>query len=105
MAAVAVDMAQTLESSVPPALPVTSPRLAVVRFHGRSEAWGTGCKKDRFRHASTRDELAEWIPRVRASAEQAREVHALFDNCCGDAAVRAAASLRALLDAPPPAPS
>ncbi|MFC7840175.1 DUF72 domain-containing protein [Streptomyces sp. NPDC057382] len=98
MAAVAVDMTQTLPSSVPPVTPVTSSRLAVVRFHGRSTAWGTGSKEDRFRYAYGEDELAEWLPRVRAMAGRADRVHVLFNNCCGDAAVRAAQTMARLLD-------
>ncbi|MEV7130992.1 DUF72 domain-containing protein [Streptomyces sp. NPDC093260] len=97
-AAVAVDMTQSLPVSVPPVTPVTSPRLSVVRFHGRSTAWGTGSKEDRFRHEYTDTELAEWLPRVRAFAARVERVHVLFNNCCGDAAVRAAERMRALLD-------
>ncbi|MEU1122950.1 DUF72 domain-containing protein [Streptomyces sp. NPDC005899] len=96
-AAVAVDMVQTLPTSVPPVTRVTTPDLALVRFHGRNAAWGTGSKEERFRHGYTPEELAEWAPRVRDMAERAREVHVLFNNCCGDAAVRAAESMRRLL--------
>ncbi|MCC9740365.1 DUF72 domain-containing protein [Streptomyces sp. MNU89] len=99
-AAVAVDMAQGLPASVPPVTPVTSPRLGVVRFHGRSTAWGTGSKEDRFRHGYTEDELAAWIPEVRGMAERAERLHVLFNNCCGGAAVRAAESMRTLLGLP-----
>jgi uncharacterized protein YecE (DUF72 family) len=99
-ATAAVDMTQTVPASIPPVTPVTTPRLAVVRLHGRSACWGRGSKEDRFRHTYTPDELAEWTPRVQALAEQAREVHVLFNNCCGDAAVRAAATMRDLLGLP-----
>ncbi|MGW0658469.1 DUF72 domain-containing protein [Streptodolium elevatio] len=98
-AAVAVDMAQTLPASIPPVAPVTAPRLAVVRFHGRSRAWGTGSKEDRFRHVYSADELSEWVPRLRTLAEQADRVHVLFNNCCADAAVRAAEKMQQLLHA------
>ncbi|MER5833839.1 DUF72 domain-containing protein [Streptomyces sp. NPDC002130] len=103
MAAVAVDMTQTLASSVPPVTPVTSPRLSVVRFHGRSTAWGTGSKEDRFRYAYDEDELAEWLPRVRGLAERTEQVHILFNNCCGDAAVRDAETMARLLERDGPA--
>lgn len=63
--AVAVDTAEGLPLSMPAVTPVTSSRLAVVHFHGRSAAWGTGTKEDRFRHSSTREELAAWLPRLR----------------------------------------
>lgn len=97
MAAVAVDMNRTLPSSIPPVAPVTSPRLSVVRFHGRSPAWGTGSKEDRFRYAYDDRELAEWAPRLHALAERVGQVHVLFNNCCGDAAVRAAEAMARLL--------
>ncbi|MFE2179597.1 DUF72 domain-containing protein [Streptomyces sp. NPDC059455] len=106
MSAVAVDMTQKLPTSIPPVSPVTSPRLAVARFHGRNDAWGTGTKEERFRHAYTMEELTEWIPRLCEMAQQADEVHVLFNNCCADAAVRAAESMRQLLGAPAsPVPS
>lgn len=95
--AVAVDMEPSLPSAIPPVTPVTCERLAVVRFHGRSSAWGTGSKEDRFRHEYTDGELREWLPRVHALADRAERVHVLFNNCCADAAVRAAARMRELL--------
>lgn len=100
MSAVAVDMAQTLPVSIRPVTPVTDGRLAVVRFHGRNSAWGSGSKEERFRHTYTREELAEWVPRLRGMAERADEVHVLFNNCCADAAVRAAESMGDLLAVP-----
>lgn len=97
MAAVDVDMNRTLPSSLPPGAPVTSPRLSVVRFHGRSTAWGRGSKEDRFRYTYSDDELAAWLPRLRTLAERAEQVHVLFNNCCADAAVRAAEAMTRLL--------
>ncbi|MGW5528287.1 DUF72 domain-containing protein [Streptomyces xanthochromogenes] len=97
-AAVAVDMVKTLSVSIPPVVRVTTPELALVRFHGRNGAWGTGTKEERFRHAYTPEELSEWVPRVREMSERAEQVHVLFNNCCGDAAVRAAQAMRQLLD-------
>ncbi|MFI6412163.1 DUF72 domain-containing protein [Streptomyces sp. NPDC050585] len=97
LASVAVDTAPGLAGSLTPDVPVTSPALSVVRFHGRSPAWGTGSKEDRFRHGYTEEELREWLPRLRAHADRAAEVHVLFNNCCGDAAVRAAEAMRGLL--------
>ncbi|GGS86121.1 DUF72 domain-containing protein [Streptomyces chromofuscus] len=104
MAAVAVDMNRTLPSSIPPVTPVTSPRLSVVRFHGRSAAWGTGSKEDRFRYAYGEDELAEWVPRLRTLAERVERLHVLFNNCCADAAVRAAETMTRLLARPADGP-
>ncbi len=103
MSAVAVDMAQSVPDAVPPVTTVTTPRLAVARFHGRSKSWGTGSKEDRFRHTYTTGELAEWLPRLHSMADRCDELHVLFNNCCADAAVRAAQSLRQLLT-PRPGP-
>ncbi|MEU3947238.1 DUF72 domain-containing protein [Streptomyces sp. NPDC029526] len=97
VAAVGIDMAQSLPSSIPPVAPVTSSRLSVVRFHGRSTAWGRGSKEDRFRHRYQEDELTGWIPRLRELAGRTDQVHVLFNNCCGDAAVRAAEDMSRLL--------
>lgn len=101
VAAVAVDMAQTLPASIGPVTPVTSHELAMVRFHGRSAAWGSGTKEDRFRHTYSTEELAEWAPRIHAMAERAAQLHVLFNNCCGDAAVRAAEAMKQLLGRQP----
>ncbi|MFI9254266.1 DUF72 domain-containing protein [Streptomyces sp. NPDC053069] len=97
--AVAVDTPQGLPTSLPPTAPVTTARLSVIRFHGRSRHWGTGTKEDRFRHAYTPTELSEWLPRIRTLAAATEEIHILFNNCCGDAAVRAAETMRGLLAA------
>ncbi|MFD7770048.1 DUF72 domain-containing protein [Streptomyces sp. NPDC059787] len=98
--AVGVDMAQGLAGSLPPVAPVSRPALAVVRFHGRSRAWGRGGKEDRFRHDYDVSELAAWVPRLRRAAERTDELHVLFNNCCADAAVRAAETMRGLLTRP-----
>lgn len=98
--AVGVDMAQGLTGSLPPLAPVSRPGLAVVRFHGRSPAWGRGSKEDRFRHDYDVTELAAWVPRLRRAARRTDELHVLFNNCCADAAVRAAETMRGLLTEP-----
>ncbi len=99
-AAVAVDTVQGLPASVPAVAAVTVPELALVRFHGRSPAWGCsgpGSKEAKYRHTYTEAELASWVPRVREMAERADAVHVLFNNCCADASVRAAETMQQLL--------
>lgn len=103
MSTVSVDMAQSVADAVPPVDVVTTSRLAVVRFHGRSASWGSGSKEDRFRHVYTEEELAGWLPRLRSMAERADELHVLFNNCCADAAVRAAETMSGLLATSAPA--
>ena len=79
---------------------VTSPDLAVIRFHGRNdETWkkpGTTAA-ERFRYLYSTPELREWVPRIEGLAEQATTVHALMNNCYQDYGVRNAADLVSLL--------
>jgi len=79
----------------------TSPRLAVVRFHGRADAtWKTtsGSAAERFKYLYDRRQLRAWVPRIASLAERTGRVHALMNNCYEDYGVRNAADLRDLLD-------
>ncbi|MER7174840.1 DUF72 domain-containing protein [Streptomyces mesophilus] len=80
-----------------PEVRATSPDLSVVRFHGRSAHWGRGSKEDRYRHTYERDELEEWVPRIHILVKESAAVHVLFNNCCADASVRAAETMRELV--------
>lgn len=84
---VMVDGPQGLRSSIPPLSAVTSSRLAIVRFHGRRvETWEKAGIPvvERFRYLYDDDQLADWVPRLRAAAKQARQTHALMNNCFGN---------------------
>jgi uncharacterized protein YecE (DUF72 family) len=97
---VCVDMPQGFDSSLPPIAAATAKDLAMVRFHGRDpQAWATKSEtaSERFRYDYTRDELAEWVPKIQAVSTQARETHVLMNNCYRDFAVRNAAELGDLL--------
>lgn len=97
---VLVDGPQGLASSIPPLGVVTSPDLAVIRFHGRrTETWeAQGIPTvERFRYLYDRAELADWVPRIRAAAREAREVHALMNNCYANYGSTNARELAALL--------
>ena len=81
---VMVDAPPGTKSSVPPITLVSSPRLAVVRFHGRrTETWEqSGIPVvERFRYLYDEAELSAWVPRIREAAAQAPEVHVLMNNC------------------------
>jgi uncharacterized protein YecE (DUF72 family) len=96
---VMVDEPQT-KTSLPPILAVTSPRLAVVRFHGRRvETWeAKGIPVvERFRYLYDDAELGEWVPRVREAAAAARDVHVLMNNCYANYGTTNARELAALL--------
>jgi len=84
IAFVMVDEPQGFKSSVPPEVAVTSEDLALVRFHGRNrETWEKKniSPAERFRYLYSRDELAEWVPKIREVASEAKEVHLMFNNC------------------------
>jgi uncharacterized protein YecE (DUF72 family) len=81
---VMVDSPPGMRSSVPPIVAVPSPRLAVIRFHGRRvETWeAKGIPVvERFRYLYSEPELEEWVPRVEEAAGKAKEVHLLMNNC------------------------
>jgi len=97
---VMVDEPQGFKSSVPPEVAVTSPDLAIVRFHGRNaETWEKKgiTPAERFRYLYSRDELSEWVPRVKEVASQAKEVHLMFNNCYANYGTTNAREIAALL--------
>ena len=98
---VMVDGPQGLRSSVPPIVAVTSPDLALVRFHGRRvETWEAQSIPvvERFRYLYSEEELAEWLPRIREAAEEAREIHILMNNCYANYGSTNARELAAMLE-------
>jgi uncharacterized protein YecE (DUF72 family) len=81
---VMVDEPQGFKSSVPPVVAVTSPELAIMRFHGRNAAtWEAKgiTPAERFRYLYDREELSEWAPKLREAARDTRDVHVLMNNC------------------------
>jgi uncharacterized protein YecE (DUF72 family) len=99
---VMVDGPQGLRSSMPPISLVTSPDLAIVRFHGRRvETWeATGIPVvERFRYLYSEDEMKEWVPRIREAAQDAREMHILMNNCYANYGSTNARELASILSA------
>jgi uncharacterized protein YecE (DUF72 family) len=81
---VMVDEPQGFKTSVPHVYAVTSPRLSLVRFHGRNAAtWEAKdlSPAERFRYLYDRDELSEWAPRIADAAARTDETHVLMNNC------------------------
>jgi uncharacterized protein YecE (DUF72 family) len=79
---VCVDEPQGFASSVPPVAAATS-RLALVRFHGRNgEMWEqrTQTAAERFDYYYNADEMAEWIPRIRALSAESDELHLVINT-------------------------
>jgi uncharacterized protein YecE (DUF72 family) len=97
---VMVDEPQGFKSSVPPEVAVTSEKLALVRFHGRNaETWEKKgiTPAERFRYLYSRDELAEWVPKIREVAAEAKEVHLMFNNCYANYGTTNAREIASLL--------
>ena len=97
---VSVDEPQGTTASVPPVAEATADDLAVVRFHGRKAGvWtkpGVGTI-ERFGYLYAREELAEWVPRLRAVAARTERVHVLMNNCRDHFAVQNAKELADML--------
>ena len=98
---VVVDGPQGVGNSVPPIWEVTSPRLAIVRMHGRNhETWnrkGLKAASDRFNYDYSDKELAELAGRVVELAEAVPVVHAVMNNNYEDQGQRNAKTLAELL--------
>jgi len=75
---------------MPPVAEVTTD-TAYVRFHSRDKAkWFGGGGKERYDYLYTKDELAEWAPKVQKLDQMASAVYVFFNNChAGHAAVNA----------------
>src|SRR5581483_10770266 len=100
---VCVDEPQ-IKGTVPPLTVVTNPAFAMVRFHGRDpEAWNTKADSaaERFKYLYSEEELGEWAPRIERLSQQAKETHALMNNCYQDFGVRNAKQLGEMLRALP----
>jgi uncharacterized protein YecE (DUF72 family) len=97
---VIVDEPDVERGGVPPISLVTSPRLAVVRFHGQNrQAWAKAgaTVAERFNYLYAPAELKHWSERVRRLSDEAEEVHAVFNNCVRNFAVLNAKGLAALV--------
>ena len=78
---------------------ITTPQLAYLRLHGRdARAYTTGkTVAARFNYDYSDDEIGEVAQRARALAEEAKEVHVVFNNNALDYAPHAAARMRTAL--------
>lgn len=99
LAYVGVDEPDVRGGGVPPVVRVTRPDLAIVRFHGHNvQGWRRGASvQERFDYLYAPDELRAWTAPVKRLADEATEVHAVFNNCVRDYAVLGAKDLAALM--------
>ncbi len=99
IALVCVDEPQGFRSSIRPLATVTA-RLGVVRFHGRNAAaWeqkNTG-PDEKFKYLYNKEELEEWLPRVRSMAAETEQLHVIFKNKHDDYPVKNALQFSRML--------
>jgi uncharacterized protein YecE (DUF72 family) len=92
----AVDEPQ-FRSLMPPIAVATSP-VGYVRFHGRNyQTWWKGGSKKRYDYLYNRDELLEWVPKIRQLAQETERVYVFMNNCYMAQAAKNAEEMRGLL--------
>ena len=105
---VGVDAPQIGDATAPAHLAITSPRLALVRFHGRNRrTWyirDAASSTERFDYLYRPSQLAEWAAPIRAAAERDVPVHVLMNNNRDNFAVVNAFDMARLLDVELPEP-
>jgi uncharacterized protein YecE (DUF72 family) len=88
------------ELGMPEVTAVTHAPLALVRFHGKNRVgWGKkgASVHERFDYLYEPSELSAWVEPLRRLARDAREVHAVFNNCVRNYAVLGAKDLAVLV--------
>jgi len=104
---VGVDAPQLGSATAPPHLAVTSPRLCIVRFHGRNRrTWYVKAERtaDRFDYLYRPEELRDWVPAIRAVSDAGVPVQLALNNNRSNYAVVNAFDMAALLGLPMPPP-
>jgi len=103
VAHVVVDEPQTGAKSIPQVWEVASPKLAIVRLHGRNhETWDSKDAKaasDRFNYDYSDAELKKLATPIKKLSKHVEEVHVVFNNNYGDQGQRNGKSLEKILKA------
>lgn len=86
-----------LPGLVPPVAHLTTD-AGYVRFHGRNErTWWGRTGGDRYDYDYAERELAEWVGKIRALADRAKQTYLFFNNCHAGQAARSARLMEELL--------
>lgn len=87
-----------LRGLMPPVARYTA-SAAYVRFHGRNAAkwWHHEEPWERYDYLYSKDELLEWLPKIRALASEAGEVYVFFNNCHAGYAAKNALDMKEIL--------
>ncbi len=84
MTYVVADTPPGTPSSLPRVPAVTTPNLAMVRLHGRrSDTWGArdATVAEKYRYLYDAAELDDWLAVILELADQAEQLHVVFNNC------------------------
>jgi uncharacterized protein YecE (DUF72 family) len=86
-----------LPGLMPPVHRVTN-GVAYVRLHGRNrDSWWGRSGKDRYDYLYTREELREWVRKIRSTLGKARSTFVFFNNCYAGQAADNARVMQELL--------
>ncbi|MFJ7745234.1 DUF72 domain-containing protein [Peribacillus sp. NPDC097295] len=83
------DEPQAGEGSIPLVLEATHPDKTLVRFHGRNiHGWqkpasGANWREVRYLYRYNKQELEEWVEKIRILEKQSKDVYVLFNNNSG----------------------
>jgi len=88
-----------LKGLLPPTSISTS-KTGYIRFHGRNDLnwWKPKYAYQRYDYLYTKEELGEWVPRIKEVAENTKKTHIYFNNHYKAQAVRSAKILQGLLE-------
>lgn len=102
------DYSLSLCSVDEPKLPRLMPMITEVtgdigyfRFHGRNPHWFNAPVAERYNYLYNKEELKEFIPKIRKVAAKTTSTYLFFNNCHGGQAVKNALQLMELLEIKP----
>ena len=77
---------------------ITTSDISYVRFHGRNTTtWWDTSKGDRYDYLYTKEELSDWLERIREMRKNTSKTYLFFNNCHAGHAVKNAKMMAELL--------
>jgi uncharacterized protein YecE (DUF72 family) len=88
-----------LKGLLPPTS-ITTSDTGYIRFHGRNEMnwWRPKYSYQRYDYLYTRDELIEWLPRIKEVADKTKRTYIYFNNHYRAKAIKSAKTLQELIE-------
>jgi len=75
--------------------------IGYFRFHGRNPDWFKATVAERYNYLYNKEELKEFIPKIRQVAAKAKTTYLFFNNCHWGKAVKNALQLMELTEIKP----